>query len=243
MLALKGHTDPLLLDGVPHAWIRLGEVARGFRLLREEGVVDVVLAGAVRRPSLKELRPDWQTMRFFSRIGLKALGDDGLLRALLQEIENEGFRVVGLQTILPDVLAGAGVMGQRHPDTQAEADIRRGSEILRELGRLDIGQAVVVQQGLVLGIEAIEGTDALLRRCAELRREGPGGVLIKMSKPGQEQRVDLPTIGPRTIQQAAEAGLRGLAVETGGVIVVDPDATVAAADSAGFFLIGIRRDS
>ncbi len=240
VLAFKGQTDPDSLGAVPQAWIRLGEVARGFRLLHEAGVVDVVLAGPVRRPTLKELRPDWQTIRFFSRIGLKALGDDGLLRAVLREIESEGFHVVGLHTILPDILAGEGILGRFSPDEQASADIAHGLEILRATGALDIGQAIVIQQGIVLGIEAVEGTDALIRRCGDLRREGVGGVLVKTRKPKQEQRVDLPTIGPQTVRLAADAGLRGLAIEAGGTIIVDQDATVAAADAAGPFLIGVR---
>ncbi len=240
VLAFTGHTDAEALGAVPQAWIRLGEIAKGFRLLREAGVEEVVLAGPVRRPTLKELRPDWQTIRFFSRIGLKALGDDGLLRAVLQEIENEGFRVVGLHTILPDILAGEGVMGRCSPDEQAWLDITHGLNILRVTGPLDIGQAIVVQQGIVLGLEAIEGTDALLERCGVVRRDGLGGVLVKTRKQGQEQRVDLPTIGPETVRQAANAGLRGIAVETGGTIIVDRDMTVSAADKAGLFLVGVK---
>ena len=130
--------------------------------------------------------------------------------------------------------------GIPRPDAQALADIEHGQRLARALGALDIGQAVVVQQGLVLGVEAIEGTDALLRRCAALRREGPGGVLVKVEKPGQEQRADRPTIGPQTVALAAEAGLRGIAVEAGATIVLDRDEVVAAADRAGLFVLGIR---
>lgn len=148
--------------------------------------------------------------------------------------------MVGLETILPEVLAPLGIFGRHRPDEQAEADIRRGLEVARGLGLLDVGQSVVVQQGIVLGVEAVEGTDALLRRCVELRRNGPGGVLVKIRKPGQEQRVDLPTFGPATIKGAAAAGLRGLAVDAGGTLVVNRDAVVAAADEAGLFLIGIE---
>jgi DUF1009 family protein len=112
--------------------------------------------------------------------------------------------------------------------------------VARALGALDIGQAVVVQQGLVLGVEAIEGTDALLRRCAELRRGGLGGVLVKLEKPGQERRVDRPTIGPQTVLLAAETGLRGIAAEAGATIVLDRDEVIRAADAAGLFVVGVR---
>jgi len=125
------------------------------------------------------------------------------------------------------------------PDEQAEADIKRGIEVARGLGALDVGQAVVVQQGIVLGVEAIEGTDRLIRRCGELRREGPGGVLVKMKKPGQDRRLDLPTIGVNTVREAASAGLRGIAVETGGALVLGRDAVTAEADRMGLFVIGV----
>ncbi len=239
VLGLSGHAERERIGDAPQAWIRLGEAGSGLRLLREAGVEELVMAGPVRRPSLTELRPDWRTARFFAKIGLKALGDDGLLRAIINELEREGFRVVGVEAVVGDLLAPGGVWGRVAPDAQAEADIRRGVAVLRGLGPLDVGQAVVVQQGIVLGVEAVEGTDALIARCAGLRRAGPGGVLVKIAKPGQERRADLPTVGTRTVAAAQAAGLRGIAVETGSAIVVGLEDMVAAADAAGLFLAGI----
>lgn len=239
VLAFEGHADPAFVEGSPHAWIRLGEAGTGMRLLKDAGAVELVMAGPVRRPTLKELRPDWRTTKFFARIGLAALGDDGLLKAVIRELEGEGFVVVGLDSILTDILAEPGVYGRHAPDAQAESDIRRGIEVARGIGRLDVGQAVVVQQGIVLGVEAVEGTDALIRRCAELRRDGPGGVLVKLKKPGQEGRVDLPTVGVATVRAAAAAGLRGIAVEAGGALIVGRDQMMAEADAAGLFVVGI----
>ena len=241
VLALEGAAEPATVEGVAHAWCRIGAAARGLALLRENHVSELVLAGGVRRPSLAALRPDWRAARLFARIGYKALGDDGLLSAVVGEFEREGFRVIGAEQLLAAGLAPEGVLGRLRPDAQATADIAHGQRVAQALGVLDIGQAVVVQQGLVLGVEAIEGTDALLRRCAGLRREGPGGVLVKVEKPGQEQRADRPTIGPRTVAVAGEAGLRGIAVEAGATIVLDRDEVVDAADRAGLFVIGIRR--
>jgi DUF1009 family protein len=161
------------------------------------------------------------------------------LSAVIKEMESEGFRVVGADTLLGQALATAGPFGRLRPDAQAERDIAHGLAVAKRLGTLDIGQSVVVQQGLVLGVEAIEGTDALLARCAGLRRAGPGGVLVKVAKPGQERRADLPTIGTRTIARAHEAGLRGVAVEAGSTIVIDREGVVMAADRAGLFVVGI----
>lgn len=239
VLAFRDHADPALLADAPVDWLRLGEAGASFDLLRQAGVGEVVMAGPVRRPSLTELRPDWRTVRLAARLGMQALGDDGLLSAVVRELEGEGFRVVGIEEVLGDLLATAGTYGRLEPDERGWADIHRGFAVARALGALDIGQAVVVQQGLVLGVEAIEGTDALIARCAGLRRDGPGGVLVKLPKPGQERRADLPTIGTVTLRNAAEAGLRGIAVEAGGALVVGRDEVAATADQLGLFVVGV----
>jgi len=241
VLALEGATEPETVRGVPHAWCRIGAAVTGLSLLRENNVTELVLAGSVRRPSLGTLRPDWRAAKLFARIGYRAIGDDGLLSAIVSELEQEGFRVLGVDQLLDGEFFAEGPLGKIHPDLQSEADIERGLHVARAIGALDIGQAVVVQQGLVLGIEAIEGTDELLRRCAILRREGPGGVLVKVEKPGQERRADRPTIGPRTVALATEAGLRGIAVEAEVTIVLDREEVIHRADRAGMFVVGLRR--
>ncbi|HEV8679668.1 MAG TPA: UDP-2,3-diacylglucosamine diphosphatase LpxI, partial [Stellaceae bacterium] len=203
-------------------------------------VRDLVLAGGVRRPTLASLRPDWRAAKFLARVGYRALGDDGLLSAIVKELEREGFRVIGADQLLREASLPEGPLGRFCPDTDALADIAHGMRLARAIGALDIGQAVVVQQGLVLGVEAIEGTDGLLRRCGALRRDGPGGVLVKMEKPGQERRADRPTIGPQTVSLAAESGLRGIAAGAGATLVLDPDEVIRLADEAGIFVVGVR---
>jgi UDP-2,3-diacylglucosamine hydrolase len=221
--------------------VRLGASGgRGIDLLKEAGVQDLVLVGGVKRPSLAALRPDRRTAMFLAKIGSAAFGDDGLFGAVVKMLEAEGFRVVGPDTILREILAVEGVYGAVAPDAVAQADIERGIAAARAIGALDIGQAAVVQQGVVLGVEAIEGTDALVARTAALRRDGPGGVLVKVKKPGQETRVDLPVIGIDTVANAAAAGLRGIAIEAGAALVVDRAAVVAAADRAGLFVVGVK---
>lgn len=240
ILALSGHADPAVIGDLPADWIRLGEAGTGFVRLREAGAVEVVMIGPVRRPTLAELAPDFRTVRFFAKVGLKALGDDGLLRAVAAELESEGFTVIGVDQVLTSYLATAGRYGAVAPDTQAEVDIAHGVKVVQGLGALDIGQAVVVQQGIVLGVEAVEGTDRLIRRCGELARAGDGGVLVKLRKPGQDRRIDLPTIGTDTVREAAKAGLRGIAIEAGGALVLGKDAVAAEADRLGLFVLGIE---
>jgi UDP-2,3-diacylglucosamine hydrolase len=241
VLALEGAAEPATVRDVPHAWCRIGAAAAGLALLRQNNVTELVLAGGLRRPSLTALRPDWRAAKLIARIGYRALGDDGLLSAVVSELEQEGFHVVGPDELLDRAVIPEGPLGKIRPDAQATADIEHARRIARALGALDVGQAVVVQQGLVLGVEAIEGTDELLRRCAALRREGPGGVLVKVEKPGQERRADRPTIGLRTVALAAETGLRGIAIEADATIVLDRDEVVRAADRAGLFVVGIGR--
>jgi UDP-2,3-diacylglucosamine hydrolase len=240
ILAFEGEADREALAAVPHAWCRLGGAASGLDLLRANGVAELVLAGGVRRPSLSSLRPDWRAAKFLARVGYRALGDDGLLSAIVKELEREGFRVIGADQLLGEAALPEGPLGQVRPDAEAMADIVQGMRLARAIGALDIGQAVVVQQGLVLGVEAIDGTDALIRRCAALRRDGPGGVLVKAEKPGQESRADRPTIGPRTVRLAVASGLRGIAAQAGATLVVDRDEVIRLADASGLFVVGVQ---
>lgn len=240
IVAFDGHTDPETVVGVPHLWSRFGAAGTILRRLHEEGVEEVVLAGPVKRPSFTELMPDWRTARFLARVGTRALGDDGLLRAVVGEVEADGFRVVGLHDLLKELLTVAGPVGRLVPDEEAERDIARAVEVARAMGALDVGQGAVVQQGIVLAVEAIEGTDAMLDRCAALARPGTGGVLVKVKKPKQDRRIDLPTMGVTTVEKAAAAGLRGIAVEAGGSLLVDRSAVAEAADRLGLFVVGIE---
>lgn len=243
VVALEGQADAdSFTTGPDLRWFRLGAGGAILAWLKEKGATEVVMAGRVRRPTIAELRPDARTLQFFARVGLKALGDDGLLRAVTDELSAEGLRVVGVQDILDDLLTPAGQLGRHGPDRQAMADIRHGVRTARVLGQADVGQAVVVQQGLVLGVEAIEGTDALIRRCGGLRRAGPGPVLVKVRKPQQDRRLDLPTIGPETVMRCIEAGFAGIAAETGGTLSIDRDRIVQLADNAGLFVIGVGVD-
>jgi DUF1009 family protein len=240
VLALEGHAEPSLVEGdVPHGWIRLGQGGKGIEMMQQEGCRDLVMAGPVRRPGLLELRPDARTAKFFARLGRAMVGDDSLLSAIVGELEKDGFRVVGADSLLTDFLAKDGPYGRYKPDAEARQDIARGIAVVYAMGALDIGQAVIVQQGVVLGVEAAEGTDELIRRCAALHRDGQGGVLVKLRKPGQERRVDLPTIGAGTIALAVESGLAGVAVESGGAFVFEREAMVRLADEKGLFVVGV----
>lgn len=240
VVALEGFAEPAVIAAYPHATVRMGAVGRILGLLRDHACRDVVLIGPVRRPSLLHLRPDAEAARLLARVGRAAFtGDDGLLAAIHRVLADEGFRIVGAHEIDPQALGPAGQLGRIAPDQAARADISRAVDVVRALGTVDVGQGCVVQQGIVLAVEAIEGTDAMLARSKALARPGPGGVLVKLVKPGQDRRADLPTIGPRTVDGARAAGLRGIAFEAGGTILLERAASIAAADRAGLFLLGL----
>jgi len=243
VVAFNGITDAEAIGDAPHAWVGLGAIDKTITLMHEAGCGDVVMAGPVDRISLSSLAIDRRGLKVLMRHGMSALGDNKLLSLIVAELEGENFRVVGIDDILSDILAPAGPIGTLVPDDEAQADINAGVAVARALGALDVGQAVVVQQGVVLGVEAAEGTDALLARCATLRYEGRGGVMVKLKKPGQERRADLPTVGLRTIEAAQKAGLVGIVVEAGGSIVVDRVDVGRAADAAGLFVVGIEPDA
>lgn len=242
VVAFEGQTEAELVREVPHHWFPLGAVGKTIRYLKDSGAKELVLAGAIKRPSFFTLKPDAIAAKWLTKLSAKKLaGDDQLLSLIVTELEKEGFSVIGTEDVLGEqILAPEGILGAVRPDAQAEKDIAAGMEIAKEIGRMDIGQAVVVQNGVVIGVEAVEGTDALLERCGRLTTDGPGGVLVKMRKPQQEQRADLPTIGLTTIENAAKAGLQGIAVEAEGAIIVNREQVAAKADALGLYIIGIR---
>ena len=243
LLGLEGFAQPALLASYPHAFVRIGAAGRILELLRAHQVRDLVLVGTVRRPGFFDLRPDAEGAKLLARIGRAAFaGDDGLLRAVIKVLGELGFNVLGAHEVLREALGPRGLLTRTAPDAQAMADISRGIEVARRLGEVDVGQGCVVQLGLVLAVEAIEGTDAMLARCGALRRDGVGGVLVKLVKPGQERRADLPTIGAQTIHNAAAAGLRGVAFEAGGTLLAEREEAIALADAAGLFLLGFDPD-
>jgi len=239
VISFAGGAAPWM-DGHPHQAHAFEKTGRLFAALRDAGCSHVVFAGAMDRPRLKPWRVDGKAVKLAGKfMALMARGDDGLLSGLAGIFEEEGFTVIGAQDCVGGLTCGEAVLGRHQPEPPDRSDAARGAAILAALGPLDVGQAVVVAGGVCLGVEAIEGTDALLARVAALpvaRRHMPGGVLVKMAKPGQDRRVDLPSIGPRTVEGAARAGLRGIVVEADGANILERDATIRAADAAGLFL-------
>jgi DUF1009 family protein len=232
--------DETAFADVPHTMARLGEVGKMMKFFQSQGTVDLVLAGGIKRPSLKELIPDWEATKMLAKLALKKQSDDNLFRAVIREIEARGFHIRGVEEIVPEMLFHEGVYGRVKPSSEDMDDIARGIEVARALGAVDVGQAVVIQEGRVLAVEAVEGTDMMLSRAATVKKPGKAPVMVKIVKPGQDTRVDLPAIGIQTIEQLKKYGMGGIAVEAGGILVIEREAVVASADAAGIFIIGMK---
>jgi DUF1009 family protein len=245
VVRLRGMADPTLerFDGGEAG---LAELGRAIDLLKRAGCRAVCLAGVVKRPDFAALKPDFRGLKALpGAIAAARKGDDALLRFLVGEFEAEGFVVEGAEAVDAGLTLPVGPLGRHRAGPDHHEDVALALSTARAIGRLDIGQAAVVASGLVLAVEAQEGTDAMLRRCAELPPQLRGdatarkGVLAKAPKPIQERRVDLPVIGVDTVERAASAGLAGVVGEAGGVLVIDREAVVAAADRLGMFVEGV----
>ena len=243
IVGIEGEADAEIAR-FPHTWVNMGQVGRMVATLHAENSGQLVIAGGVRRPDLWKIRPDVGFFTSLPRIiGLMAGGDNSVLTSVVRFFEQKGLAVRGAHEVAPDLLAGAGAIGSVALSEQGRADAGLGFAVRAALGPLDAGQAVVVARGEVLAIEGAEGTDAMLQRVAGLARSRRarqrGGVLAKGPKPGQELRVDMPAIGPRTVAAAVAAGLEGIVVEQGVVLVLDKADAVRAADAAGVAVHGL----
>ncbi len=241
VVALEDHFDFSLDDDVPHGIHRMNRLADILDALLEQNVAEIVMAGRVRRPALKDIMMDRRSAALLLKIGGLVSGDDSLLRRVSRGFEDHGFRVIGADQIVADLLAPRGILGRHEPNPEALADIEIGIAAARQLGARDLGQAVIVRAGEVLGTEDEAGTAALVARCAPV--DGRTGVLVKMSKPGQDRRVDLPTIGPDTITEIDLAGLGGVAVEAGRSLILKRLEVIRRADHRGVFVLGIAPEA
>ena len=242
VIRLSGWAEPALA-AYPGENCGVGEIGKMFRALKQEECDAVVFAGSIKRPNFKDIKPDLRGAALMSKVIAAATkGDGALLGVMVDAVEAEGFKVLGAEETMAGLEAPVGVLGSVTPDTEDLRDIRKAASVIDALGPFDVGQAAVVSKGLVVAIEAAEGTQGVLQRCADLPETIKGGaragVLVKRPKPEQEMRIDLPVIGPETIRQACEAGLCGIAVEAGRALIIDQEVVAEQADAAGLFVYG-----
>ena len=229
-------TDPAFPERCDaFVWLKLGQLGRLIDFFTAHGVTHVVMAGPINKPRALDLRPDWRAAKLL--FSTKTRGDDALLRAVTAELEREGMHVVAPHLYSPDLLAPEGVLTRRKPTEREQEDISFGWNVSRSLGAFDIGQCLVVRERIVLAVEAIEGTDAAIRRGGQLG--GPGAVVVKRPKPAQDRRLDMPAVGPDTLRVMAEVGATCLAVEAGGCIFFEQGHTLEFADANGIAIVSL----
>ena len=221
-LLIANEADPKTYSDFPFDVIPIAKVGRFLKALKQNECSAVTLVGPVSRPNFKDLIPDIEGAKLIAKIGgAMSKGDDGLLSAITSYIEGKGFRIIGAHELEEDLTVPKGVLGIISPTSIQLQDIEKGVQICREIGRLDIGQAIVIREGYVLGVEAAEGTEKLLQRCATFAWEKPSGLLVKLPKPGQNLQADMPTVGLDTLDQMKEANLTGLVIEAGHTLILD----------------------
>lgn len=235
-LGFSGFTDPGYAGKVDaYLEIRLGQLSKMLSFFKKQGVSKVVFAGGITKPRALDIRPDFRAVKMLMRAQTK--GDDALLRAVAAEIESEGMEVVSPLSVLPELGTPGGVLSRRKPKTHEWEDLKYGWERAKALGQWDIGQALLVRSRMVAALEGMEGTDAMIRRGGEL--VGKGGVVVKVCKPGQDQRLDLPAVGLETIQTMISAGAACLGVEAGKSLFFDMEEALRLADEKGASVVGL----
>lgn len=244
LLLVKGEAEPSNYADFPHEIIAITKIGKFLKSLKRENCKKVTLAGPVARPDFKNIFPDMEGLKLLTRIGTSlSKGDDGLMRSISSYIEEKGFHLVGVHELNGSLLADPGIAGIIKPTEDDLSDIKEGVRIAKAIGSLDIGQAAVIRDGYVLGVEAAEGTEKLVERCAEFAWDSPAGVLVKIAKPGQDLRADMPTIGPDTIKQVSKAGLRGVAIEAGSCLIVQKEDVIRLANDANLFIYGVAAEN
>lgn len=238
---ISADLDDERFSDIPKIRAKLGKIGSIIRFFRENSVDAVVFAGAVKRPPISELSLDSKGASWLLKLGRSMFGgDDELLRGVAQLLKQEGFAVISGTDLIGDIFLKNGVFSSIEPTDQEWEDIRKGFKIAKTIGHLDIGQSAIICNGDVLGIECVEGTDELIKRCARLRKQQSGGILVKASKPQQDQRLDLPTVGLRTLENLHNNGFRGLAIESFRCIVLEKDNFIKTAQELSMLLVGVE---
>lgn len=248
VLRLKGFEEPAL-EAYPGEVAGIAQLGKAFKAFRSAGCEQICFAGIVKRPDFQALKPDLKGITLLPKaIAAAREGDDALLRFLIDVFEGEGFEVIGADEAAQSLTVQAGLMAGPDPTDEQMADLKKAADIAGQMGQLDIGQGAIVANGLILAVEAQEGTDQMLQRCATLPAQIRGtpeariGVLVKRPKPQQERRIDLPTIGLNTIDLAAAAGLAGIGYEADGALMLNAEQIRTRADELGLFLYGFPKD-
>ena len=239
LIIIEGHGKELSEKYDPDYIVSLSKMGRAVKYVKNIGIKHILMVGGVKRPSLKNIIPDLWTAKFLTTISSKVSGDNSVLSKLTKALEREGFIIVAPEEVLPNLICPKGTLGKVKPNQQNNEDISTGYRIAKIIGANDIGQSIIIENGLVIAVEAAEGTDRMIKRSLNLKKEKKAGVLIKVIKPMQDRRIDRPVIGIDTIKAAKKAGLDGIALESNEILILNYSDVILYADEEGLFVEGI----
>ena len=239
LIIIEGHGKELSEKYDPDYIVSLSKMGRAVKYVKNIGIKHILMVGGVKRPSLKNIIPDLWTAKFLTTISSKVSGDNSVLSKLTKALEREGFIIVAPEEVLPNLICPKGTLGKVKPNQQNNEDISTGYRIAKIIGANDIGQSIIIENGLVIAVEAAEGTDRMIKRSLILKKEKKAGVLIKVIKPMQDKRIDRPVIGIDTIKAVKKAGLDGIALESNEILILNYSDVILYADEEGLFVEGI----
>lgn len=239
LIIIEGHGKELSEKYEPDYIVSLSKMGRAVKYVKNIGIKHILMVGGVKRPSLKNIIPDLWTAKFLTTISSKVSGDNSVLSKLTKALEREGFIIVAPEEVLPNLICPKGTLGKVKPNQQNNEDISTGYRIAKIIGANDIGQSIIIENGLVIAVEAAEGTDRMIKRSLNLKKEKKAGVLIKVIKPMQDKRIDRPVIGIDTIKAVKKAGLDGIALESNEILILNYSDVILYADEEGLFVEGI----
>jgi len=239
LIIIEGHGKELSVKYNPDYIVSLAKMGRAVKYVKNIGIKHILMVGGVKRPSLKNIIPDLWTAKFLTTISSKVSGDNSVLSKLTKALEREGFIIVAPEEVLPNLICPKGTLGKVKPNQQNNEDISTGYRIAKIIGANDIGQSIIIENGLVIAVEAAEGTDRMIKRSLNLKKEKKAGVLIKVIKPMQDKRIDRPVIGIDTIKAVKKAGLDGIALESNEILILNYSDVILYADEEGLFVEGI----
>ena len=239
LLVVNDHGEEVLKKYNSDFVLHLNKIGKAIKYLKINNIIEIIMIGAVNRPALKNMFPDLWTAKFLASISNKMLGDDKVLSNLAIALEKEGFKIIAPENILSNILSKKGVMGKISPQESHLRDMKIGFEIAKNIGKYDIGQSLVIEDGLIIALEAIEGTAAMINRASKYKKSQSSAILIKVLKYNQEKRIDRPTIGVKTIEQIAKSGFAGIVAEANEVLIIDYEKTIETADKNNIFIQGI----
>jgi UDP-2,3-diacylglucosamine hydrolase len=241
VVAIEGEASCDLLNSVDHIIIKLGEVGKAITAMQNAKVEELVFVGSLKKPDIFSVSVDKIGAQLLGRIAkAKLFGDNNLLLSVINFLEDYNFKVIGVQDILHDIVVTPGNFTIKLPSKKDTCDINLAIKVIEELGKLDVGQAAIVERGVVLGVEGVEGTDNLIKRCSSLKRVSErAGVLVKFAKPGQELRIDLPTIGFDTIVNVCQSGFNGIVIQGNKSIFLDQEKVIEYANKNNLFISAV----